>query len=168
MKFWLLGILAAVPALPQTQPTGGEPVHIHTARSNCTGAPEAIFGKVKGIYYACVKGQEVCSHDIGAISAALIADFEARMYGSAPANPAEPAQMRSMPFPTVLAAPITDERAKSIPLGSLRADVLEKLGEPYVRISGDAERFTYRLTSGKLARLDFENGKLVQIRIVAQ
>ena len=36
-----------------------------------------------------------------------------------------------------------------------------------MKISGDTERLTYRLTSGNLARLEFENGKLTQRRVVA-
>jgi hypothetical protein len=41
--------------------------------------------------------------------------------------------------------------------------VLEKLGEPHVRISGDFERYTYLLQSGKTVKLDFENGLLKRI-----
>lgn len=59
--------------------------------------------------------------------------------------------------------PIEDARVERLTIGDQRSEVLEKLGEPHVRISGDLERYTYLLQSGKAVKLDFENGLLKRI-----
>lgn len=64
-------------------------------------------------------------------------------------------------------APVSDDVLKEIAVGTSVVDVTDRLGRPYSRIAGDSERLTYLLTSGKAAKLEFEGGKLTQVRIVA-
>jgi len=75
------------------------------------------------------------------------------------------------PMPAPLAAPapkaaakLADERASVIAVGTSRSEVLEKLGEPFSKISGDSERFTYQLESGATLRLVIEDGRVTQIQ----
>jgi len=42
--------------------------------------------------------------------------------------------------------------------------VLQKLGEPSSRISGDFERFTYQLQSGGTLRIEFEDGRVAKVQ----
>jgi hypothetical protein len=63
------------------------------------------------------------------------------------------------------AATVTEEQVKEIALGTSSSEVLRTLGKPSMRITGDFERFTYPLASGKEAKLEFEGGKLTQSRI---
>ncbi|MBZ5633499.1 MAG: hypothetical protein LAO55_10270 [Acidobacteriia bacterium] len=169
MKLLLVALMAMVPALPQAP----------SKDPKCAGAPDGIFGKNKGVYYGCLQGKEVRSDQNSAVPSAWIAEYDVKIrefdekVRPTRAKPAEPKQTPSTTAPIPRAAPavpspvITEEQVNSVPLGSARADVVQTLGEPYMKISGDTERLTYRLTSGYLARLEFENGKLTQRRIVA-
>jgi hypothetical protein len=62
--------------------------------------------------------------------------------------------------------PIAEERVRAIPIGATPDEVMQKLGEPYMKISGSVEYFTYLLTSKNTAKLEFLNGKLTQLRIL--
>ncbi|MGH9720766.1 MAG: hypothetical protein ACRD8O_11185 [Bryobacteraceae bacterium] len=62
-------------------------------------------------------------------------------------------------------SPIADERLKEIAAGTTRDEVVEKLGQPFMKMSGGVEFLTYKLESGKSARLEFENGKLARVQI---
>ncbi len=72
--------------------------------------------------------------------------------------------------PTVSRAPATrivkvsDELATGVAVGASQADVLQKLGQPPSRISGDVERYTYFLESGGSLKLDFEDGHVTEVR----
>ena len=62
---------------------------------------------------------------------------------------------------------VPDELAASVSVGAMgasQADILQKLGEPHSRISGDVERYTYFLQSGGSLKLDFEDGRVTQVR----
>ena len=166
MKLLCVALLSAIPALPQVTPQAP------TVDPKCAGAPDGIFGKNKGIYYGCLQGKEVRSSTTGAMPANWIADYDAkiRAFDAQMAPYKTKRASRSVTQPTKKSAkrqsaPLAEELVNSIPLGSTRTDVVGQLGEPYMKISGDTERLTYRLTSGNLARLDFDNGKLAQIRI---
>ena len=51
--------------------------HVHAMpHSSCQGEPDHVYGKQAGVYFACVKGAEVCSQERVKIPAALITDFE--------------------------------------------------------------------------------------------
>jgi len=76
------------------------------------------------------------------------------------------------PYISVAAAPeqparkVADELLKDVTIGTGRDDVIRKLGEPYSKITGDFERYTYLLVSGSAAKLDIEGGLVRQVRIV--
>jgi hypothetical protein len=59
---------------------------------------------------------------------------------------------------------VSDELAASVSVGVGQADILQNLGEPHSRISGDVERYTYFLQSGGSLKLDFEDGHVTQMR----
>jgi len=59
---------------------------------------------------------------------------------------------------------VSDELASSVSVGAGQADILQKLGEPHARISGDVERYTYFLQSGGSLKLDFEAGRVTQVQ----
>lgn len=59
---------------------------------------------------------------------------------------------------------LADDRAGSIAVGAGRSEVLQKLGEPYSRISGDSERFTYQLQSGGTLRIELEDGRVTKVQ----
>jgi hypothetical protein len=68
--------------------------------------------------------------------------------------------------PAVQAKPmakLADDRAASIAVGADRSEVLQKLGEPYSKISGDVERFTYQLQSGGTLRIELEDGRVTKV-----
>ena len=62
--------------------------------------------------------------------------------------------------------PIADGQLRSVPLGTTRADVLQKLGEPHMKITSDMEYYTYMLASGNSAQLELEAGKLTHVQVV--
>ena len=93
-------------------------------------------------------------------------------------NPA-PARVRPRPAPALTvvgrlipadpateASPVKleDDKAAGIVVGTAREEVLRKLGAPYTKISGDFERYTYLLESGNTLKLDFENGRVTEVR----
>lgn len=61
---------------------------------------------------------------------------------------------------------VTEEQVKSVATGSTVAQVVEKLGQPFSRLVGDTQRFTYVMKNGSSAKLDFEDGKLTESRIL--
>jgi hypothetical protein len=61
-------------------------------------------------------------------------------------------------------AKVADDLAASIAVGAGRSEVLQKLGEPYSKISGDSERFTYELQSGGTLRIELEDGRVTKIQ----
>ncbi len=56
---------------------------------------------------------------------------------------------------------------KELAIGTPRAEVVQKLGEPYLKISGQVEYYSYRLKSGGTAELEFADGKLKKVRTEA-
>jgi len=69
-------------------------------------------------------------------------------------------------FHSTIGGPIklADDLAASIAVGATRSDVLQKLGAPSSKISGDFERFNYQLQSGGTLRLEFEDGRVMRIQ----
>lgn len=59
---------------------------------------------------------------------------------------------------------LADDSAAGIAAGADRSEVLQKLGEPYSRISGDFERFTYQLKSGGTLRIELEDGRVTKVQ----
>jgi hypothetical protein len=62
---------------------------------------------------------------------------------------------------------VSEEQLKEIATGMARTEVLRRLGEPYMKITGDVVYYTYQMTSGSVAKLEFENEKLTRLRTVA-
>ncbi len=152
--------------------------HIHGMLLECKGAPDRVYGKSGRVYYACVQGKEVCSEEKGKISRSMIEEYEAGKVASNRTREEvkaaiEGAQTRSsvvtLDNPNAVSdaappPPVADDRVKELPVGTPRAEVLEMLGEPYLKISGEVEYYTYRLKSGATAELEFSDGKLKKIR----
>src|SRR5208283_1882372 len=61
-------------------------------------------------------------------------------------------------------AKLADDLAASIAVGAGRSEVLQKLGEPYSKISGDSERFIYQLQSGGTLRIELEDGRVTKVQ----
>jgi hypothetical protein len=59
---------------------------------------------------------------------------------------------------------LADDLATSIAVGAGRNEVLQKLGEPDSKISGDIERFNYQLQSGGTLRIELEDGRVTRVR----
>lgn len=108
-------------------------------------------------------------------------DFVAQQTTPAPVAPTvilnpyapttQPAAPKSMLVnQTVFSAPakpivkVSDELAASVSVGASQADIRRKLGEPHSMISGGPERYTYFLQSGGSLQLDFEDGRVTQVR----
>jgi hypothetical protein len=53
-------------------------------------------------------------------------------------------------------------------VGANRSEVLQKLGEPYSKISGDDERFTYQLQSGGTLRIELEEGRVTKVQSIGE
>ena len=51
--------------------------HIHTVILRCKGAPNGVYGRSNGVYYACLDGKEVCSREKRKIPKELIDAYEA-------------------------------------------------------------------------------------------
>ena len=43
--------------------------------------------------------------------------------------------------------------------------MLATLGNPFMKISGESETFTYQLEAGEAARIEVESGRVVKIKI---
>ncbi len=59
---------------------------------------------------------------------------------------------------------LADNLAAGIGVGAGRNEVLQKLGEPDSKISGDVERFIYQLQSGGTLRIELEDGRVTKVR----
>jgi hypothetical protein len=62
------------------------------------------------------------------------------------------------------AVKLADDLAVSIAVGAGRSEVLQKLGEPDSKISGDVERFIYQLQSGGTLRVELEDGRVTKVQ----
>jgi hypothetical protein len=52
-------------------------IHIHTVILRCKGAPDGVYGRSDGVYYACLDGKEVCSREKRKIPKEMIAAYDA-------------------------------------------------------------------------------------------
>jgi hypothetical protein len=166
-----------------------KPLHIHTIPYSCKGKPDQVYGRQGTVYYACVNGKDICSEEKNvSIHYKLIEQFEAKMREHdiriaagreqlakafanakpAPARrtvevaPATAADLSSPPAPPGIA----DELVKGIAVGTTRAELIEKFGEPHMKITGDVEYYTYMLASGNSAQLELDGGKLTRVEFV--
>ena len=84
------------------------------------------------------------------------------------------ASLAERPVPSPVAAAITpaasfrlaDDHTAVIRVGFSRDEVLQALGKPHSRVSGDYEKFSYLLQSGKTFSLEFEGGRVTQARTI--
>ncbi len=51
--------------------------HIHTVILRCKGAPDGVYGRSNGVYYACLDGKEVCSREKRKIPKSMIEAYDA-------------------------------------------------------------------------------------------
>ena len=68
--------------------------------------------------------------------------------------------------PGAAPAAIADDQLQGVPVGTTRADLIEKLGNPHMKISGDVEYYTYMLASGNSAQLELQAGKVTKVQVV--
>ena len=61
---------------------------------------------------------------------------------------------------------LADEKNSAVAVGLTRSQVLEALGQPHSRVSGDYEKFSYLRQSGKTLSLEFEGGQVSKVRTV--
>jgi hypothetical protein len=81
------------------------------------------------------------------------------------------AASRDSQTPAVEAKPavkVADDLAAGIAVGANRSEVLQKLGEPYSKISGDDERLTYQLQSGGSLRIELEDGRVTKVESIGE
>jgi len=174
---------------------GIKPFHIHTAFANCKGQPNRVYARQNGVYYACINGKEVCSDEKPMpIPSRLIDQFQAEMEAAkarmaegretarrvreeteaarragsaAPGTPSVTVVTTAAPAPDPPAPPpVADEFVQGLRPGTPLAAVVEKLGEPHMKISGETPCYTYRLVSGDTAELEFDDGKLQRVRVL--
>ena len=62
-------------------------------------------------------------------------------------------------------APLADAKLEGIEKGAALPDVLARLGNPYLRITGETDNLTYRLESGRTAKLEFTRGALTKLDV---
>jgi hypothetical protein len=73
MKLLICAMVAIAAARAQTP----RAPHVHAMpHGSCQGEPDHVYGKQNGVYYACVKGKEMCSRERAKIPAPLIAEFD--------------------------------------------------------------------------------------------
>lgn len=97
-------------------------------------------------------------------SSSWMDSIQALCQAGGPISMAAPAPALPAPAVPKSAAKLADERAADVVVGTSRSEVLQKLGEPFSKISGDSERFTYQLESGGTIRLVIEDGRVTQIQ----
>ena len=165
--------------------------HVHPF-GRCDGTSDGVYMRNGTSYYACVNGKNVCNKDPGEIPAHLIRAYDvsrAQFEVKAREHQAEALRHRSMtvreihlermsskasvaetsaPMVVSAVAPtkLADDQAATVKVGSLRDEVLQALGKPHSRVSGEYEKFSYLLQSGKTFSLEFEAGRVAQVRIV--
>lgn len=165
--------------------------HVHPF-GKCNGAADGVYMRSGSSYYACVNGKSVCNKDPGEIPAHLMRAYDvshAQFEVKAKEHQAEALRHRRMTLreihlerisakassaPMVVSAvpaalvpdKLADDKAATVQVGFGRDEVLQALGKPHSRVSGDYEKFSYLLQSGKTLSLDFEAGRVAQVRIV--
>ena len=166
----------------------GLDTHIHMF-GNCKGAADGVYMRSGKSYYACINGQNVCNKDPGEIPDSLMRAFDrsrdafdakAKQFkttkvvrsGSLRTTPQEmpaPAEAFPAPRPTPAAplARLPDDRAAAVSVGLTRDQVVEAIGKPHTRISGDYEKFSYLLQSGKTLSVEFDSGRVSRVREVS-
>jgi hypothetical protein len=136
-----IGNLSKAVSLPIFGGSGGNPFYDNCASTASLGFLTGVRVR-SGAWMDSIQG--LCQAAGGGVSEA------------APAEP-KPAEPKA---PLKLA----DDLAATITVGANRSDVLQKLGEPSSRISGDFERFTYQLQSGGTLRIEFEDGRVAKVQ----
>lgn len=139
---------------------------------DCKGKPDRVYSHEDGVYHACVGGKDVEGKT--AIPPKLIEEYEAAQApkpdvsaGKSAGDGTTVVRIRAADMAAATPPPrLADERLKEIAVGMAAADVLHKLGDPAMKISGEVDDYTYVLVSGKTAELYFEKGKLARVKVV--
>src|SRR3984885_13275111 len=127
--------------------------------SNVTSLP--IFGGTGGrsFYDNCVSTRSLGFLTGVRVRASSWMDSIQGICQAAPSGDSEtPSSVTAKPT-----SKLADDLATRIGVGADRREVLQKLGEPDSKISGDVERFNYQLQSGGLLRIELENGRVTKI-----
>lgn len=179
----ILTVVACVPLAAQGR-------HIHLVDFECEGKPDRLVGKQNGTYFACMGGQVTCSKDrlipqswmdehdaeIGRMSEKT-APLRERLQqirrdreAGRPLTTSTPSQVR-----VIAAAPppkpsgsVPAERTslEALELGATAEAVIEEFGRPTMKLAGGAvETWTYKLTTGESAKLEFAGGKLARVNL---
>jgi hypothetical protein len=141
---------------------------------DCKGKPDRVYAHEDGVYHACVGGKAVSSEDKTGIPPKLIEEYEAAQApkqdvpaGKSAGDGTTVVRIRAADMAAAAPPPrLADERLKEIAVGMAAADVVKKLGDPAMKISGEFEDYSYVLVSGKSAELYFEKGKLARVKVV--
>jgi len=156
-----IGNLSKVVALPTFGGSGG-----NAFSDNCAGTRSLGFltgvrvrsgawmDSIQGLCQAAASGDSAAPAAIAKPVVKLADDRAASGDSEAPAAIVKP----------VVKLALADDRAASIAVGANRSEVLQKLGEPDSRISGDYERFTYQLQSGGTLRIELEDGRVTKVQ----
>jgi len=161
------GDLPIRPPQPKAPPTA--------KTDNCKGKPDRVYAHQDGVYHACVAGKDVSSEDRTAIPPKLIEEYEAAQApkpdvsaGKSAGGGTPVVRVRAADMAAATPPPrLSDQRLKEIAVGMAAADVVQKLGDPAMKISGEADDdYSYVLVSGKTAELYFKNGKLARVKLV--
>ena len=94
-----------------------------------------------------------------------IARSRARRDARSSGSTARPTQIRSLsadtaPVPSK-SSPVDPAALAALPLGSTDDEVIDAVGLPRMKLAGGTgEKWTYKLTNGKSAKLQFNDGKL--------
>lgn len=158
--------------LPMSFPKPKAPPNRKT--DDCKGKPDHVYAHEDGVYHACVDGKDVSSEDKTAIPRKLIEEYEAAQAPKPDAFAGKGAEdgttvVRIKAADMAAATPpprLPDERLKEIAVGMAAADVVQKLGDPAMKISGEVDDYAYVLVSGKTVELYFEKGKLARVKVV--
>lgn len=170
--------------------------HVHVLPLDCKGKPDGVYGRMGNTYYGCMKEKEVCTDEKNVIPLSYVEAYQQRVRKSAASSAAVREKVRqdverasrervsnlapSPSTPTVTVSvvsnadlaradarpPISLELLRSVAIGASRAEVIQKLGPPRMKLTGDVEYYTYVLESGNSAQVELDNGKLARVDIV--
>ena len=157
--------------------------HKHFVFFKCDGQPDKVVGRRDERYFGCVNGRVACSDD--GISQRMIAAYERRRadilsgaerrkrgldagHGRSTSSrsstrSASAYTVKSTPRPPAQAEPIEADKVRQVAVGTSTDEVISILGQPKWRIAGSAERWTYSLTSGGSAKIEFAAGKVTSV-----
>ena len=167
--------------------------HKHFVDFKCDGQPDKVFGRRDERYFGCVNGRVACSDDgvtqsmiaayerrradiisgarqRGRESSARHASRHSRGSISRPSTSSRSSKssgsvytVKSAPRQPRKAEPVEADKVRQVAVGASTDEVIALLGQPKFRIAGSSESWTYSLTEGGSAKLQFEFGKVTSV-----